>query len=186
MPAVTFEDGPAPAYSSDLVTHLKAACPHIFLICFRNKNHNVVVYQANVVNGVFQDPPVSCYWLILEPSYQVDRRARGIHHDREELNYVERTVGFSYEATRVSDKECKFAFTNFPQTMTIKIGESGAQLFGVRDGRKYLVRSMYIESPESVNLFNLSDNVKTLYLNALDITAKPFQVTKVYLKGSPQ
>ena len=176
--AQSFTDGPAPTPD-----HIKAICPNVFLVCFRNKNRNVVVYQARVENGVLLDPPIEAYWLILEPSYQDARKAQGIYHDREELGFIDYKFAWGFEQKRISDTQATFMFNNFSHPMTIKINEKGAQAFANKDDRKYLIRSLFVKGSDNIKLFNIRDNVKSISLNALDITEKPYQPKTVYLKG---
>jgi len=183
---LSFEDGPAPAYGADLIAQLKEKCPQVFMVCFRNKNKNVVVYQARTSPDGLRllDPPVEGYWLILEPSYQETRKNQGILHDREELSFLDRTVAWGFECKRDSDTNATFAFKNqIEARMVLKYSPiTGAQLFIAHESRGYNLRSLYIEASEEIQLFNLRDNVRELYLNALDITQKPHQAKRVYLK----
>jgi hypothetical protein len=180
-----FESGPAPDFGPELVTQLKVLCPNIFLVCFRDKNKNVMVYQARVANGVLLDPPVESYWLNLEPSYRDSRRKKGIVHDREEQNFLDRRFAWGFESKRASDKECSFCFKNFNHPMTVKLTPKGAKLFAVKDGRKYFIRTLYVEASENIKLLNLKDNVKSLCVHGLDVTTKPYRPAKSYLKGGP-
>ncbi len=184
--SLSFEDGPAPEYGADLIARLKQKCPQVFLVCFRNKNKNVIVYQARTSpdGSKLLDPPVEGYWLILEPSYQDARKVQGILHDREELSFVDRTFAWGFECKRDNDTNATFAFRNRLETpMVLKCSPAGAQLFIAHENRRYNLRSLYIESSEEIHLFNLRDNVKELYLNAFDITQKPYRAKRVYLKN---
>ena len=178
----SFEDGKAPQFGDNLVTDIRKRAPHVFLICFRSKNKHVVVYEAQVKDGKFLDPPVVGYWLILEPSYQEARKH--ISHDREELNYLDHKFAWGFETKRVSDKEASFSFSMFKHPMTVKISENGemSQLFTVKDEKKYLIRQLYVEASDNFHLRNIRDNVKSLTLQSVDITNKPYQVCSVRLK----
>lgn len=177
-----FEDGPAPQYGPNLIAELKKKCPYIFLVCFRDKNQNVVVYQARVENGKLLHPPIEAYWLILEPSYQKARLSKRITHDREELNWMDHKFAWGFEQSRISDTEAKFEFKNFPHAMTVKLQSDSAQLCAAKNNRKYLIRSLYVAASEDIHIFNLQNNVKELYLVGVDITEKPYKPAKVYLK----
>lgn len=186
--ALPFEDGPAPAYGADLLVRLRAKCPQVFMVCFRNKNKNVVVYQANTTpdGQTLLDPPVVAYWLNLEPSYMEARRQKGIAHDREDLNYWDTKFAWGFSATRDSDTQATFKFQNMPDVPTIvKLNQTGAQLFISYEGRKYNLRSLFICASEDIKIINPQDNVKELYLNALDISEKPYKAKKIYIKGDP-
>lgn len=182
MPHRYFEDGPAPDFGNNLITELKKKCPFIFLVCFRDKNKNVVIYQARVENNKLLDPPVEAYWLNLEPSYRDARTKQKIMHDREELGFLDHKFAWGFEQKKKSDTEALFQFNNFKHPMTVKVNNNGAQLFASKDNRKYLVRSLYIAASENIKIFNLKDNVKELYLSGTDITSKPYKPAKVQLK----
>ena len=178
-----FEDGPAPKYSDDIIGEIKKVCPLVFLVCFRDKNKNIMIYQARVQEGKLLDPPIENYWLILEPSYQEARKKQNIHHDREDPSFLDRQFAWGFDQKRVSDTEATFSFRNNPQPMTVKLTPQGCQLFVAKDQRKYLIRSLYIAASENIHLFDLKKNVKTLCISGLDITEKPYRATKVYLVG---
>lgn len=59
--ADSFMDGPAPPYNDALVSGIRKRAPYVFLVCFRNKNKNVVVYELCVRDGRVQDPPIRGY-----------------------------------------------------------------------------------------------------------------------------
>jgi len=184
MPHRYFEDGPAPNYGDDLVAQLKVKCPFVFLVCFRDKNKNVMIYQASVENGKLANPPIESYWLNLEPSYREARKKKNIHHDREEQGFLDKKFAWGFEQKRISDAEATFTFLNFPETvMTVKLSpnKQEAQLFCKYQDRKYLLRSLFIAASEDIHIFNLRKNVKTLYLNGTDITSKPYKPIKYQL-----
>lgn len=181
----SFEESPAPSYSKDLVTEIRKRCPNVFMVCFRDKNRNVVVYEARTKNGKLLDPPIDGYWLILEPSYQEPRRRKGILHDREEFSFLDTRFAWGYEQKRLSDTEASFSFKAFPHPLTVKVTEKDAKLFTAKDQRKYLLQQMYVRASDNIKFLNLSDNVRSILLKGLDITNKPYQPAEVYLKGGP-
>ena len=186
MPRV-FEDGHAPDFSTHLVKDLKDRCPHIFMVCFRDKNQNVMVYQACVdAHGKLLDPPVEAYWLNLEPSYRQARKAKGIHHDREDLSFLDRTLAWGFETKRRNDHTADFKFKQFDLTMTVKANTKGAKLLAVMDEKKYFLRSLTVKASENLHLLNIRDNLKSLCVYGLDITKKPFVKIQHYLKGKPE
>ncbi len=180
-----FEDKPAPVFGDNLFARVKEVCPDVFLICFRSKNKNVVVYQARVQDGKLMDPPVEAYWLILEPSYQAERRSRNIMHDREDLGFFDVTFAWGFSQERQNDTTAKFAFDRFKHDCTIKITPKGAQLFTIKNDSKYLLRSMFVEASESINIQNLQDNCKMLYFSCMNISKHPPTAETVYIKGGP-
>lgn len=180
-----FEDGPAPDFGPEMFDQIKSVCPFVVLVCLRNKNKNAVIYQARVQDGNLMDPPIEAYWLNLEPSYREARRNKGILHDREELGMLDHRFAWGFGCERQSDKEARFWFKNYPdQHMTVKVGPDGqVKLFAAFNGRKYLLRSLYVAASDNLHLMNLADNVKELYLNVIDLTEKPYRSARVYLKG---
>lgn len=186
VPTRYFESGPAPAYDGDVISAIKKACPFVFLVCFRDKNKNLMIYQTRVKDGKLLEPPIENYWLILEPSYQEARKKSGIIHDREEPSFLDRNFAWGFEQKRVSDTEATFKFKNNDQSMTVKLSPTGAQLFVAKDARKYLIRSLYIAASEDIKIFDLKKNVKTLFVSGLDITEQPYVMKKVYLVGSDE
>jgi hypothetical protein len=180
-----FEDGHAPDFGDNLISQLKAKCPYIFLVCFRDKNKNVMIYQARVEHGKLLNPPIEAYWLNLEPSYREDRKKQNIHHDREEQSFLDKKFAWGFEQKRISDTEAKFKFSNASEAeMTVKLSSSSneAQLFFKHQQRKYLIRSLYITASENIQIFNIRNNVKSLSLSGTDITAKPYKPAKIQLK----
>lgn len=175
----TFEDRLAPAYSPHLFEAVRKVCPRIFVLFFRKKNQNVVVYEANIVNGEFSSAaPVSAYWLILEPSYQQARRQQGIQHDREELNFLEQRLGFGFEAKVTAPTRCEFRFTNRPDDLIVlKLNPATGSVdaFTAIGDRKYRLESLFVIGSEYPHLFNLQDNIEKLEVNVIDITTKPYK-----------
>lgn len=184
----SFEDGPAPPYTEDLVAEIRRRCPYVFLICFRDKNRNVVIYEARVKDQKLLDPPVDAYWLLLEPSYQEPRKQKGIPHDREELSYVDHQFAWGFEQRKVSDKEASFSFRAFPHPLTVKLSDQGttARLFAAKDGKKYVLQQLYVKASEHFNLFKLSDNVRSILVKGMNITRTPYHKDEFYLKGGPE
>lgn len=183
--AAAFTTSKAPKYSPNLAQELKALNPNIFLVCFRSKNRNVVVYQTRVsADGKLLDPPVEAYWLILEPSYQRDRKKHGIQHDREELGRIDKMFAWGFSSTKQSDTGASFKFNMFDHDLHIKVDQKGAKLFTTHDNKKYYLRTLYIESSEHIKLMNIQDNVKRLSLDGFDITSEPYRPATVVLKGS--
>ena len=184
-----FEDGPAPEYGKDLVARIRQRRPNVFLVCLRDKNRNVVVYEARIKDKKLLDPPVEAYWLILEPSYQEPRRRQGLVHDREELGFLDHKFGWGFEARRKSDTEAQFTFKAFRHDMTVKVADNGreAYLLTTLDQRKYMMQQMYVKASDNIRLLNLQDNVKSILLKGLDITDKPpYKHVDKYLKGGPE
>lgn len=184
---MSFQTGPGPAYDKDLVANIRKRCPNVFLVCLRDKNKNVVVYEARTRDGKFLDPPVDAYWLILEPSYQEPRRKQGIHHDREELGFLDHKFAWGFESKRLSDTEAHFSFKALKHDMTLKLSDNRQEafLFAIKDGRKYMLQQMMVRASDNLKLLNPSDNVRSICVKGLDITEKPYRPAEVYMKGGP-
>lgn len=169
----TFTQGPAPPLSDHFVDDIHKLCPEVFLVCFRSKNKNVVLYQLNLEGGkVSSDEAVRGYWLVLDEGkdYKPYRRRRGIHHDREELSYLDLKFAWGTKTQKLSDHSASFSFETFPFPMTVLYKNGEAKLFTKIENRKFFVRSLYIDASDNINLFNLKDNMKSLYLNTLEVT----------------
>ena len=177
----SFLDSPAPEFGPHLVRTIMDRYPSVFLIVMRSKNQNVMIYEANIINGKFDtNHPVDIYWLNLEPSYLQARRGRGIHHDREELNLIERKLVWDATCQVVNDREIKFHLNIEPHPMRVKLSTCGtkANLFTVWKGEGFMIRSCFVGATENLALLNLKDNLKELTFCAIDMsTKKPRSVT---------
>jgi hypothetical protein len=178
----SFLNGRAPPYSQNLLKEIKRIAPNVFLICRRNKNKNVVVYEAILKEdgSLDEKTPVVGYWLILEPSYQEKRK--DIPHDREELNILDRNFSWGFESKKIDDKTAKFKLKNYNKTLFVQIDKKGAKLIGEHNNQKYIINSLYVEGSENIQLLNIADNVKNLYLSTTNISANPPRFEKIYLR----
>jgi len=187
----TFQNEPAPPLNEKFVEKIHQICPETFLVCFRSKNKNVVVYQLNSVDGKVAPEAVKGYWLVMDQGkdYMPYRRRRNIRHDREELSYLDRKFAWGFKSKKVNDSKAEFSFNNFPFPMTILYQNGEAKLFlkiedEKKTTRKFFVRSLYIDASDNLNLFNVKDNMKSLHLNTLEVTnpsqpqAKKIEITK--------
>ena len=167
-----FETDQCPEFGDNLVSKIRAICPFVFLICYRNKNKNIVVYQLRVQDGKLLDPPIESYWLIFEESYQQARRKQNIQHNREELSYLDHLFAWGFNQQRISDKEASFSFKNHNHPMVVKLINNEACLFTNWKDKKYMLRSLWIDTSDEIKLLNIQDNVRELSLSGLDITEK--------------
>jgi hypothetical protein len=175
----SFLEGRAPNYGPNLVKEIMARYPSVFLIVMRAKNQNVMIYEANIVDGKF-DPenPVDIYWLNLETSYREARSDRDIYHDREEINVFERNMVWGAESSLVSDREIKFHMKIDSHPMRVKLspckadGKTKANLFTVWNSEGFLLRSCYVASTENLLLTDLRDNLKELVFNGISTKTK--------------
>lgn len=180
-----FENGPAPKWGDDMFGKIKQACPLVFLICCRNKNKNIVIYQARVDSqNNLDETPIESYWLLLEPSYQEKQRSNNIMHDREDLGFLDTTFAWGFEQKRMSNSQCMFKFKNFKeQDMVVQVKNGNANLFVEKMNRKFMIRSLYISASDDLHILNPRNNVQELYLNYLEITKKPYKAGKIYWNG---
>jgi hypothetical protein len=166
----------APPHSANLTQDISRLHPSIFLVCYRTKNKNVVIYEANVVNGKFADTPIDAYWLLLEPSYQAPRTKKGIRHNREELSWLDKRFAWGYTQRRLSDLEAEITFNNFPKVpLRIKLSNDGStKAFIQWKNQQYFLRSFFIDASDTINLLNVKDNFKSISFNCMNITKKPY------------
>lgn len=69
--------------------------PHVVFFICRNKNRNIVVYEAKMDAGVLKpDDPLDGYWLDIDPEYQAKARTAGRADDRVDLNFFERKMAY--------------------------------------------------------------------------------------------
>jgi hypothetical protein len=172
----SFEDCEAPSPGPDFMKQVKAKCPNVFMVFFRSKNENVVVYEAKTIHGKF-DPihPVDVYWLDIDPKYRANRRKDHIMHDRSDLTTFESSHVFGVTVKLINDQEAELRFvadtTQHP--CRIKVNDKGAKLLTLYKANKeskeemYLIRSAYVAATEPPNLLHLSSNVKELSINAI-------------------
>jgi len=101
---------------------LRRTSPNILFIIARSKNLNIVVYEANLLNGDL-DPnnPVIVYWLDLDPAYVAENRAKGIISDRSELGRIEKSLAYGLTATPIPNKAGYFSIqlVAFPERPVI-------------------------------------------------------------------
>ena len=148
---MSFTQGPLPPQCLNsrrlLMEHIHQLYPQVILVCFRNTNANVVVYEAQLSGGrLRQDVPVIGYWLILEPRYRQARRRQSLTHDREEFS------GLDYLAWDFKATPREFMFKALPE-LPLKLGVSRQGRPGLimhKDGQKYLVRALEIEAHETM------------------------------------
>lgn len=178
---MSFLKGPAPAADK-----IKAQAPSVFLVCFRSKNANVVVYEANLQEDgtLHPDQPVVGYWLLLEESY---RNARSETHDREEFSYIDEKFAWGFHARRTSPHKAEFSFNQYPSLrMSVQVQSSTqtARVFMEWKGRKYLLQSLYISASERWRL-RPADNFQFMHLKTVDITERPYKPRKLVFHEIP-
>ena len=143
------------------------------MVMHRSKNKNVVVVAANMIDGVLHaESPVDVFWLDLEPSYIENRRAQGILHDREELNFFERKFAWGIDPRVVSPTHAQFQFAAEPaQVFDVVVQKGVPRLFTTWQGQQYMIRSAYVNASEQLRM-NMRDNVRELSLNCINLATK--------------
>jgi Domain of unknown function (DUF4833) len=171
---MSFLDKPGPDPGPSFVSEVKKRGPNVFLIFFRNKNKNAVIYEANVVDGkINKNKPVEIYWLDVDPKYRESTRSKGIMHDRIELTSFENTFVYGLNVEIISDVELQITFKADSSTpMRVKISPKSSSLYVVKDGTTYMIRSAYVAATENINLIRLRDNVSELTFHVVNMTTK--------------
>jgi len=185
--AESFLSGPAPIHDDNVIRNIQKQHPSVFLVCQKSKNKNIAVYEALHRNGKLCDPPITGYCLVLDPGsdYQPKRRAQGIPHDRSPFNVMDLTYAWGYESKRVSDTEAQFWFTQKPtQKFKVVLGPNlQAKMMAEQNGRSYMLRSMHVTTNDVFHLFDPARNIKELYFEGLDMTAKPPKASRIHWNG---
>lgn len=178
---MSFSNRPAPDPGNSFLVNLQKQCPNVFLVFFRSKNDNVVVYEARWEDGKVKD--IDVYWLEIDAAYRKPRREQGVNHDRVELNALESSLAFGVSSERINDRELQMRFnadSSIP--MRVKSDANGARLYVVYEKTPFLVRSAYVSSRDVPNLFKLSDACITeLSFNVVNIKTK--EPKTHYIKG---
>lgn len=178
---MSFTDGPAPNASDSFVTEIKKNCPNVFLIIFRNKNKNVVIYEAKTQDNKFnKENPVEVYWLDIDPEYRKPRREKNINHDRVELTMIESSMAYGISHELLNDKELQITFNaNSELPMRVKLSDKGASLFAIRNKIPYMIRSAYVASRETINLLKPTDNITELTFNVVNLQSKSSESIRI-------
>jgi len=161
MSQASFTSGPIPeaalASREALTAYVTRQAPRVVLVCFRNVNQNVVVYEAQVDSqGKFvEDAPLVGYWLELEPSYRESRRAQGLLHDRGEFSRLDRSLAWSFQVQPVPNTppctQYHVKFLACPQhVLTLRQTKRGRPLLGLQyGGQSHMVRVLNVEADTS-------------------------------------
>ena len=162
---MSFCDAPAPDPSPTVTSEIKRRCPNVFLVILRQKNANVVVYEARVKSpGVFdREKPFDVYWLDIDPAYRATRRAQGIKHDRVELSAFEfnRIFGITWQLISDSEAHVKFNVEDWP--VRVKLSAMGAKLFAQHGENCFFVHRGFVSANDRTpNLTDLKSNVVEL------------------------
>jgi hypothetical protein len=132
----------APSAGPKFISEVKKICPFVFLVCFRSKNKNAMVYQLNVKNGkVDESNPVISYWLSVDEEY---RQSNTSPIDKEPLNMLDKKV-WKHSVEKVKNNEYRFKIDLYGGTwMRISNSSRGTRLFIEHEKEMYISRSLYI------------------------------------------
>jgi hypothetical protein len=168
---MSFFDKFAPNPGKTLLSELHKRCPNIFLVIFRNKNKNVVIYESIMKDGKIDS--IDIYWLDIDENFR-NNRDKSILHDRSELTYFERAYVYGANITNfITPLEVEIKFNADSSTpMRVKSSNGKSQLFVVYKGTKYMIRSLYIASTENIKLLRLEDNVSEVTFQAFNLKTK--------------
>lgn len=81
--------------------------PDVCIYIERNKNKNVIVYEARYANKeghagpLHPTQPIDAYWLKIDPDSRANNRKRGKMDDRVELMGIEKTVAYGIKTTPI-------------------------------------------------------------------------------------
>lgn len=180
---MSFLDAAAPDPGPDFLQQVRERCPTVFLVLFRNKNQNVVVYEAKLNSdgtGFDEKQPVEKFWLDVDPAYRKPKRDRGIQTDREELSFLERKVGvYDFDVQRKDSHNLIFYLKAQPQIkMLVKLSDSGqVKCFANYEGQNYYISHLYIDASE--NLMDLLNNIRSVQVHGVHL--KTQQSTSFFL-----
>lgn len=169
----------------EITNLLKEICPNVFFVCFHAKNSNLIVYELNRnTQGEILDPPVFGYWIMLDPTHMQRRRKEGLEHDREEFGWADSHIAWAFTATKVSNQRVNFHFNRMASAKcAVKINPSTGkmQMFSVHEGRLYVMKYLFVEGSENIHLLDLSQNIRQIYVQGIDVTQKPYVGKTIYL-----
>jgi hypothetical protein len=128
----------------------------------RNKNANIVVYEANLAqDGLFDTKnPVNAYWLMKAEKGQ-----------REELNKIEREMAYGFSARVVDDRKSAWLtlVAYKAQPIHLIVGDGGVRPEAQIAGRKSHLTKIYVKASDA-----LIPSVEYIELHGIDVsTGKP-------------
>lgn len=175
----SFKFHTAPNPGPTLLSEIKKQCPNVFLIMFRSKNDNVVVYEANInERGVLdKKKPIDIYWLDIDKAYRDPKRIHGILSDRVELSLLENTFvyGINIVYLKENGKGLKMKMKHFDQEFTLQIdSKNKPKLFTKYKDKQCYILSGFASASESftINPLALINNLKSLEFRGLETKTK--------------
>ena len=128
----TFTDKPFPSHTTtdEAIALVYEESPNIFLVISRNKNKNLMVYEAVLDATKRKLLGIVQYWLDIEPSYVAKARAQGRFHDRDEICKLD-LFGYGLQVLdRSRPDRWDLKFKQCPKyQMTMRIGKDDVGLF---------------------------------------------------------
>jgi hypothetical protein len=108
----------------------------------RNKNTNVVVYEAQMKNDVInEDDPISAYWLM-----------RAEHGQREGLSLFEKRMAYGWDVEKIESRSNMFKMfiTAFPKRPVIIQSADGIAFATMMiSGKRSYLKKIYVFADES-------------------------------------
>jgi len=154
------------------VSQIQANNPDILFIISRNKNQNIVVYEAKRTENKQLAPenPVDVYWLDIDPEYVRANRKKGKLDDRVELGSLEKSLAYGVSSNNIPGKpghyEIKLvAYKERPVIVYLDENKM-AHAEMVINGTLSNIKSIYIQVSERI--FELRPDVLYFDLKGID------------------
>jgi hypothetical protein len=171
-----FENKSAPDPGPDFIKQLREQVPNIFLVLFRSKNQNVVVYEAQLnadASGFDEKNPIKCGWLDVDPEYRQPKRQQNQMGDYAELNYLEKKIGlYDFQVTVKNSKNLVMTLNAYPQVpMVIKfVSPSDIKCLTKYKDENYYISHLMIHASE--NILDLMNNIKQIQVHGVHLGTK--------------
>ncbi len=149
------------------ISQLRKEQPAITLILARNKNQNLVVYEAvrNEQKTVLQG--LKAYWLDLEPELQAQHRAQG-HKDYKADFAVWDHYAYGFTYVPVTALTGTLTLKQAPQfPLQIQVAPSGMKTYYTEGGTTLEVSHVYVQAQEG--LTPLTTKVQFLELQGINV-----------------
>ena len=127
----------------------------IVFVIERSLNKNVVVYEGLIdekTKKLQKDKPMDVYWLDLDPAYVEKNRKKGKMHDRDELNYIDKTMayGISFKPCNDdNDDSYEVTLVALPSKKVIlKLVNGIPKAITEINGKKCYMENIYVETTQ--------------------------------------
>ena len=127
----------------------------IAFVIERSLNKNVVVYEGlidDTTGKLKEDKPMDVYWLDLDPAYVEKNRKKGKMHDRDELNYIDKTMAYGISFKPVPDQDdesYEVTLVALPSKKVIlKLVDGLPKAITDINGKKCYMENIYVETKQ--------------------------------------